>query len=130
MERFLIKNEGAAQRFGLSTAAKAGGLVFAAAMALDYDALKRLEAAKTIEDETRICLQNLSDALEASGSSLADVVKMNCYLTEDEYRAEFWATYDEIFKGIPGKRVRLTQVTGIAGGCRVELDAIATAKGA
>jgi 2-iminobutanoate/2-iminopropanoate deaminase len=112
-------------RFGLSAGAIAGNLVFAAAMALDLDKLERSAEAETIADETRICIRELERILAEAGCTLDDLVKVNCYLSEDEYRAEFWATYDAIFEPVKSSAVRLTQVAGLAGGCRVELDAVA-----
>jgi 2-iminobutanoate/2-iminopropanoate deaminase len=119
-----IKDPGL-EPYGLSAGAVAGNMVFTGAMALDLDSLTRVPEAKTIADETRICIEELERGLEKAGCTLNDLVKVNCYLTEDEYRTEFWATYDEIFASVEGQAVRLTQVVGVAGGCRVELDAVA-----
>lgn len=116
--------------YGLSSGAIAGDLVFAAAMALDGDTMGRQAEAVTIEDETRICLQQLVDLLGKAGCGLEDIVKINCYLADDSYRTEFWATYDDVFADIDSAAVRLTQVVGIACGCRVELDAVAVRKDA
>ena len=112
-------------QYGLSTGAVAGDVVFAAAMAIDMDTLKRPAAAVTIADETRICIEELDEALKLGGCGLKDLVKVNCYLSEDSYRGEFWQTWDGIFADVGAKVVRLTQVVGIAGDCRVELDAVA-----
>ena len=116
-------------RYGLSGGAIAGNLVFTGAMALDLETLKRVPEAATIADETRICLEQLESGLAEAGCRLEDLVKVNCYLSEDEYRTEFWATYDAICRPRGIKAVRLTQVAGVAGDCRVELDAIAVRPG-
>lgn len=123
--RFITEDPALAAKYGLSSAAKAGGLIFAAAMALDGETMQRDARAVTIADETRMCLDDLAGALGKAGAGLGDIVKINCYLAEDEYRAEFWSTYDEIFEAYPQAHVRITQVVGIACGCRVELDAVA-----
>jgi 2-iminobutanoate/2-iminopropanoate deaminase len=115
---------------GISAGAIAGDLVFAAAVALDGETMLRRVAAVTIEDETRICLDQLEQLLGQAGCDLADIVKINCYLSADSYRTEFWATYDEVFAEISTSAVRLTQVAGIVGECRVELDAIAVRRDA
>jgi enamine deaminase RidA (YjgF/YER057c/UK114 family) len=111
--------------FGLSAGAVAGPLVFAGGMALDLTTLKRFPQAETIADETRLCLEELDRTLKEAGCSLKDVIKINCYLTKDEFRTEFWATYDAIMDPLGVKAVRLTQVAGMACDCRVELDAVA-----
>ncbi|MGW4339262.1 RidA family protein [Rhodococcus koreensis] len=76
---------------------------------------------------TRICLERLEATLKQEGCSLAGVVKVNCYLSEDSYRSEFWRTYDEILVTNEDPAVCITQIVGIACECRVELDAIAVA---
>ncbi|MBV6761647.1 RidA family protein [Rhodococcus opacus] len=127
MSRFINGEGSDLAQYGLSTGAVAGGLVFAAAMALDSTTMSRDDAAASIADETRICLELLENALKEGGCTLGDIVKINCYLSEDSYRSEFWQTYDEIFAPIGNHAVRITQVVGVACGCRVELDAIAVA---
>lgn len=113
------------QQYGLSGGAVAGDLVFAGAMALDGRTMQRSADAGTIAEETLICVKDLEETLKLGGASLKDLVKVNCYLSEDEYRTEFWATWDARFADIDCRPVRLTQVVGIACGCRVELDAVA-----
>jgi 2-iminobutanoate/2-iminopropanoate deaminase len=129
MTTFINFDDADLSRYGLSAGAVAGNLVFAGAMALDLDTLQRVPEAKTIADETRICLRELERTLAEAGCTLKDLLKVNCYLTEDEYRTEFWATYDEIFAPLGTRAVRLTQVAGVAGDCRVELDAVAVRPG-
>ncbi len=126
MTRFLNGEGADPSQFGLSGGAVAGGLVFAAGMALDFETMTRDAAAVTIADETRMVLKDLEETLGRAGAGLGDIVKMNCYLSDDDFRTEFWQTYDEVFAELPA-HVRITQVVGIALGCRVELDAIAVA---
>lgn len=114
----------------ISSGAVAGDLVFAAARALDSETMQRERAATSIADETKICLERLARVLGQAGCGLEDIVKINCYLSDDSYRSEFWKTYDEAFADISTQAVRLTQVVGIACGCRVELDAVAVRRDA
>ena len=51
-------------------------------------------------------------------------MKVNCYLSDDAYRAEFWQAFDKAFAPGPYP-VRITQVGGLAGDARVLLDAVA-----
>jgi 2-iminobutanoate/2-iminopropanoate deaminase len=118
------------QEYGLSAGAVAGDLVFAGAMALDGETMQRSTDAGTIAEETLICIRDLDETLKLGGASLQDLVKVNCYLSGDEFRTEFWSTWDAHFAAIDCSPVRLTQVVGIACGCRVELDGIAVRPGA
>ncbi|MFT4085423.1 MAG: RidA family protein [Nocardioides sp.] len=125
MTTFLNEPGSEIAAYGLSSGAIAGDLVFAAAMALDGETMRRQAEAASVEDETRICIDQLKELFGQAGCGLEDIVKINCYLSDDSYRAEFWKTYDEVFADVDSHEVRLTQVVGIACGCRVELDAIA-----
>lgn len=108
---------------GLSHAVETDQLVFAASMALHQTEPRRDDAAVTIADETRICLERLALRLKPAGCTLKDVVKMTCYISDRAYYQEFVRTYLDFFPAdFP---VRTTLTVGIGGGCRVEVDAIA-----
>jgi 2-iminobutanoate/2-iminopropanoate deaminase len=127
MSRFINPEGSNLADYGLSSGAVAGGLVFAAAMALDGETMLRHSSVVTIADETKMCLEDLAQTLSMAGCGLEDLIKVNCYLSDDSYRAEFWKTYDEVFSTVDSQAVRITQVVGIACECRVELDAVAVA---
>lgn len=110
---------------GFASGAVVGDLVYAEADALDAATGRRVPEAGTIAEETRVCLDRLAAVLAEADRGLGDLVKINCYLARDEDRAEFWATYDEVFAELGVSAVRLTQVGGVAGEARVLLDAIA-----
>ena len=112
------------EKYGLNPGAVANGFVFAGGMALDLNTLKRLPEAVTIADETRLALKEIEDVIAAAGCSLRDIVKVTCYLSDDSYRREFWEAYTEVMGPGPYP-ARCTFVVGIAGDCRVEIDAIA-----
>jgi 2-iminobutanoate/2-iminopropanoate deaminase len=122
MKRFITHDDADHERYGLTAGAVAGELVFVGTMAMDLDTLRRKPEAETIADETRLCVESLQRTLGEAGCALGDLVKVNCYLAHDEDRGEFWTTYDAL---VPAGAVRLTQVAGIAGDCRVQLDAVA-----
>lgn len=111
-------------KYGLSAGAVAGDVVFAATMALDFDKLERKQEAETIADETRICLEELESVLARAGCTLRDVVKTTCYLSDESYRMEFVGAYQQVFDPGPYP-ARTTLTVGIAGDCRVEIDAVA-----
>jgi len=112
------------EQYGLSPGAAANGMVFAGGMALDTDTLQRRSDAVTIADETRLCLEEIEEIIEAAGCTRRDIVKVTAYLSDDSYRGEFWGAFKEFFDPGPYP-ARCTFVVGIAGGCRVELDAVA-----
>ncbi|KAL2209890.1 Endoribonuclease L-PSP [Sarocladium strictum] len=58
-------------------------------------------ASGTIRDRTRQALKNLSAILEAAGSSLSNVVKMNIFITNMADFAEMNKGYDEFFTWDP-----------------------------
>jgi len=111
-------------KYGLNPGVATNGYVFAGGMALDLYTLKRLPEADTIGAETKLCLKEIEAILQAAGCTMRDVVKTTCYLSDDAYRAEFWQAYTEVFAPGPYP-ARCTFVVGIAGDCRVEIDAIA-----
>jgi len=122
MPTFLSKSE-LGDKYGLSSGAIVGDYAFVAGMALGED-VRRLPEAETIADEVRICLGQIENGLAEAGCTLRDVVKTTCWLSDDSYRAEFIEAYREAFAPGPYP-ARVTLVAGIAGDCRVEIDAIA-----
>ena len=107
------------------TTGATGELVFVQGHALDPVTGSRAESAGTITEETTAAISAMRAALQDSGCDLGDLLKVNCYLSEDEYRTGFWATWDAAFAGVPGRIVRITQVCGLAADSRVLLDATA-----
>ncbi|NEW26597.1 RidA family protein [Nocardia cyriacigeorgica] len=110
--------------YGMNPGVATKDYVFAGGMALDLETLRRKPGADSIADETKIALAEIESVLAAAGCSLRDVVKTTCYLSDDSYRKEFWEAYTEVFAPGPYP-ARTTFVVGIAGDCRVEIDAIA-----
>jgi 2-iminobutanoate/2-iminopropanoate deaminase len=123
MATYLNHESRPGDRYGLSSGVAAGPYAFAAGMALDYETLRR-PADATIADEVRICLERIATTLARGGFTLKDIVKTTCWLSDDAHRAEFWAAYRDVFAPGPYP-TRVTLVAGLAGDCRVEIDAIA-----
>jgi 2-iminobutanoate/2-iminopropanoate deaminase len=74
-------------------------------------------------DQVRQTLRNVQTILEAAGSSLEDVVKVNAYVTDLTRFAEFNEVYKEFFRNDPPAR---TTVAAALLGILVEVDCIAT----
>jgi 2-iminobutanoate/2-iminopropanoate deaminase len=73
-------------------------------------------------DQVRQTLSNVQTILEAAGSSLEDVVKVNAYVTDLTRFAEFNEVYREFFRHDPPAR---TTVATALLGILVEVDCIA-----
>ena len=73
-------------------------------------------------DQVRQTLTNLQTVLEAAGSSLDDVVKVNAYLTDLTRFAQFNEVYREFFREDPPAR---TTVGAALLGFLVEIDCVA-----
>ena len=115
---------------GLSQGIETDDYVFVATMAFHPGERppRRDDSAKSITDETRICLDRMETKLEAAGIDLSHVVKMTVYLSDRNYQAEFIEAYKEYGeKYWPNGEwpMRTTHYCGIARDCRIELDAIA-----
>jgi len=80
-----------------------------------------------IEAETRQVLTNLKNVLEASGSSLGDVVKTTVFLRDMADFAKMNAIYGEFFNQQPPARTTVA-VAGLPKGGTVEIEAVATLK--
>lgn len=79
----------------------------------------------TIQDMTRRCMDNLNAVLQAAGTDLAHVVKVNVYLADmDDYAAmnEIYASY---FTEHPAPARACVQVGRLPRDARIEIDCVA-----
>ncbi len=120
MTRFLRTNEAA----GVSSGVVTDHFVYASALAIDIKTMKRVPEAHTIADETRIVIKRLESILAEAGCTLRDIAKTTCFVRDEAYRFEFVYAYKECFDPGPYPS-RATYSIGLAGDCRVQIDAIA-----
>ena len=80
------------------------------------------ELPDAFEDQVRQTLRNLQAVLEAAGSSLEDVVKVNAYLSDLTRFAQFNEVYAGFFRHDPPAR---TTVGAALLGFLVEIDCVA-----
>lgn len=100
-----------------------GPFVYASALAIDVSTMKLVPEADCITRETEVVLRRVGGRLGASGLGLEDVVKTTCYLADERHLEEFAAAYARAFAGrLP---VTNTVFLGLAGNCRVQVDAVA-----
>ena len=78
----------------------------------------------TIEEETRLCMQNIETILKASGSSLSRILKVNVFIAD----ISNWAGFNETFASIMGEHRPARIVVPcnkLNYGCGIEIDCIA-----
>lgn len=77
----------------------------------------------SIQDETRLVLENIGRVLRAGGCDYEDVVRVTIHIgTLDDF-AGMNEVYREFFTGV--LPTRTTVQSGLFGGCKVEIDAMA-----
>ncbi|HEX9294597.1 MAG TPA: Rid family detoxifying hydrolase [Polyangiaceae bacterium] len=117
----IVRTSGApAPKGPYSQGRKGGGLVFVAGQG-PFDATGKM-LGSTIEEQTRATLENVKAIVEAAGATLADVVKVNVYLSDLAHFAAMNEVYASFFaEPYPA---RTTVQAGLLG-FLVEIDAIA-----
>ena len=79
----------------------------------------------TIQEETRITLDNVGVVLRNAGLSFADVVRCGVFITDPDQFAGMNEVYGEFFPD--PQPARTTVVTRLVGGIKVEIDCVAMA---
>jgi 2-iminobutanoate/2-iminopropanoate deaminase len=105
-----------------TTAKRAGDFIFVSGQ-LPFDADMNI-VGSSIEEQTRVCIENISQALEKIGSSLIMVVKNTVWLTNPEDFAAFNSTYAQYFRENPPARATVGAVLMVPG-ARIEIEAVA-----
>lgn len=126
MERRIIHTDKAPKAIGpYSQAIRSGEFIFCAGqIPLDPATMKLVEGDITVQ--TRRVLTNLSNVLEAAGSSLSRVVKTTVFLADFNDFAAMNAVYAEFFGEQPPARSTI-QAGRLPAGALVEIEAIAVA---
>ena len=83
----------------------------------------------SIEEQTRLVLQNLSAILDASGSSLKKVLKVTVYISDISLWGKVNEVYAEIFGNHRPARA-IVPTKDLHFGFKLEVDAIAAIQGA
>jgi reactive intermediate/imine deaminase len=125
--RTIITSEKAPKAVGpYSQAVRVGDLVFTAGqIGLDPQTMELVEG---LEAQVRQVLQNMSHVLEASGSSLKDVVKTTVFMQDLAEFAQMNAIYTEFFtQNYPARST--IQIAALPRGARVEIECVALVSG-
>jgi 2-iminobutanoate/2-iminopropanoate deaminase len=126
MERRIIHTDNAPKAIGpYSQAVRTGEFIFTAGqIPLDPATMKLVEGDITVQ--TRRALTNLSNVLEAAGSSLGRVLKTTVFLADFNDFQAMNAVYAEFFGDQPPARSTI-QAARLPAGALVEIEAIAIA---
>lgn len=106
----------------LSPAVEANGFLFCSGQ-LGVDAAFRLTG-EDIDAQTRQALENLAALLDGAGCTLADVVKVNAFLTAAQHSTGFNRVYADYFPDAPPARSTVVSDL-LLPGALVEIEAIA-----
>ena len=119
-----IKTENAPQAIGpYSQAIEANGFIFASGQ-IPIDPATGELSMGTIEEQTRLALNNLKAVLEAGGSSLDKVVKCSVFLENMDDFTRMNGVYAEFFNS-PYPARAAVQVARLPKDVKVEIEAIA-----
>jgi len=99
-----------APKYPFSPAIRAGDYIFVSGQG-GFQNPKTGEAIEGIEDQTRLCLENIKRVLEAAGSSLENVVKVTIFLGNVNDYAKMNKVYQSYFT--KDQPARSTAVTGL-----------------
>ncbi len=126
MRRTTYQHEGARSDAPLSAAVRGDGVLYASGQ-VPVDPLTRQVVEGGIEAQTRQTLENLKSTLALAGASLADVVKVNIFLTDMTTFTAMNGVYREYFANEPPARTTVG-TTGLANpAMQIEIEAIALA---
>lgn len=119
-----IKTEHAPQAIGpYSQAIEANGFIFASGQ-IPIDPASGELLLGTIEEQTRLSLNNLKAVLEAGGSTLDKVVKCSVFLEDMDDFTKMNGVYAEFFNS-PYPARAAVQVARLPKDVKVEIEAIA-----
>jgi len=119
-----IQTENAPAAIGpYSQAIKAGGFVFVSGQ-IPIDPQTGQFVAGGIAEQTERVLKNLKAVLEASGSSLDQVVKTTVFLADMKEFTGMNEVYTTFFSGAPPARATVA-AAGLPRDARVEIEAVA-----
>jgi 2-iminobutanoate/2-iminopropanoate deaminase len=124
MSRTVIHSEKAPRAIGpYSQAIRTDSMVYTAGQVGIDPATSEL-VFNDIEEQTRQALKNLQNVLQASGSSISNVVKTTVFLKDMNDFAKMNSIYAEVFGENPPARSTIA-VAGLPKGALVEIEVVA-----
>ena len=125
MTKEILYTENAPEPGNYSQAVKLGNTIYVSGQtADDPDTGEPVQG--TVAEQTELILTNIKNILEAAGSSMGKVLKVNVYISDMKYKKEMDNTYKKFFNENPPARIAMA-VKGLDAGLDVEIDVIAEA---
>lgn len=122
-EKYAVQTEKAAELGGpYSQAIVHNGFIYVSGQGA-VDPITNQVKAGTIENETRLALENIKSIMIEAGSSFDNILQVRVFLTEIREYGRFNDVYREYFKDPMPARTCL-QVKNLPFGLRVEIDAV------
>jgi len=125
MDKEIIYTENAPEPGNYSQAVKLGDLIFVSGQTAD-DPETGKPVHGSVAEQTELILTNTKNIIEAAGSSMEKVLKVNVYISDMKYKKEMDEVYKSFFKNNPPARIAMA-VKGLDAGLDVEIDVIAEA---
>lgn len=124
MSKMVVNTTNAPDAVGpYSQAISAHGLVFCSGQ-IPLDPATEELIQGSITEQTVRCMENLSAVLEAAGSALVHMVKVNAYLVDMDDFAEFNEAYEAYVGAEPPARATFA-VAALPKGARIEVECVA-----
>ena len=105
-----------------SQAVVTGGLVYTSGQIPLSPATGNIKG-ETVGEQAEAAIQNLKEVLLAAGSSLENVIKTTCFLTDMGSFQEFNAVYAKHFTSLPARSC--VEISALPKNAKVEIEAIA-----
>ena len=126
MRRTTYRHEGSSSDVPLSPAVRGDGVIWASGQ-VPIDLATRQVVEGGIEAQTRQTLENLQATLALAGATLADVVKVNIFLTDMSHFTAMNGVYREFFPSEPPARTTVGTTALANPAMMIEIEAIALA---
>ena len=123
MEKEIVYTMKAPEPGPYSQAVKYGSLIFVSGQTSD-DPVTHEPIKDSIASQTERILTHIGYILEAAGSSIDKVLKVNVYLSEWDHKPEMNEVYQKFFPHDPPARIAMA-VKGLDAELDVEIDCIA-----
>jgi 2-iminobutanoate/2-iminopropanoate deaminase len=105
-----------------SHAVRSGNLLFCSGQ-VPIDPATGSLVERSIGDQARQCLENLTTVCAQAGAQLSDAVRMSVYVTDISTFAQVNEVYGSYFESDPPARTTIG-VAALPGGAQIEMDAI------
>ena len=122
----LIKTSNAPDPVGpYSQAIKAGNFIFCSGQIAINPETNKVDCLGNIEEETKQVLKNLSEVLNAGGSTIEDVIKTTIFLTDLKNFQIVNKVYSDFFGGKESPARACVEVSSLPKGVMIEIDCVA-----